>query len=284
MPPSPVRSRFVLLTAALCFSTGGAAFKLISMNGWQVASFRSGIAALVMLAVLPEARRGWNWSIVPVALAYAATLISFVVANKLTTAANAIFLQSTAPLYLLLLGPLVLREPLRRADLLYMAGVLVGVTLFFVGSEAAVATAPDPRRGNIIALGSGVVYALMLAGLRWLARHGEHKAGSLGAAALGNILACVCALPWALPVSHASARDVVVLVYLGTIQIGLAYVFLTRGLRHIQAVEATSILMVEPAMNPVWSWLVHDERPAPFSLLGGALILLASLVNTIRRR
>jgi drug/metabolite transporter (DMT)-like permease len=281
---SSLSSRALLLAAALCFSTGGAAFKLVSMNGWQVASFRSGIAALVLIAVLPEARRGWSWPIVFVSFAYAATLVTFVVANKLTTSANAIFLQSTAPLYLLLLGPLVLHEPLRRADLLYMAGVLTGVTLFFVGSESAVATAPDPRRGNLIALGSGVVYALMLAGLRWLSRHPEHKSSSLGAAALGNIFACVCALPMALPVTHATPRDITVLVYLGVIQIGLAYVFLTRGLRHIQAVEATSILMVEPAMNPVWSWLVHNERPAPLSLLGGAMILLASLVNTLRRR
>jgi DME family drug/metabolite transporter len=283
MGPSPLGSRLLLVAAALCFSTGGAAFKLVAMSGWQVASFRSGIAAIVMLVALPDARRGWTRHIVPVAFAYAATLISFVVANKLTTAANAIFLQSTAPLYLLLLGPFVLREPIRRADLLYMGGVLFGMTLFFVGSESAVATAPDPRRGNWIALGSGVVYALMLAGLRWLSRHGEQKS-SLAAAALGNILACVCALPMALPVGPASARDVAVLIYLGVIQIGLAYVFLTRGLRHIQAVEATSILMLEPAMNPVWSWMVHDERPASLSLLGGALILLASLVNTLRRR
>src|SRR5689334_3602469 len=99
MGPSPLGSRLLLVAAALCFPTGGAAFKLVAMSGWQVASFRSGIAAIVMLVALPDARRGWTRHIVPVAFAYAATLISFVVANKLTTAANAIFLQSTAPLY-----------------------------------------------------------------------------------------------------------------------------------------------------------------------------------------
>ena len=124
MASSPLRNRLLLFTAALLFSTGGAAIKAATLTGWQVACFRSGVAAAVLLAVLPEARRAWSWRIVPVAAAYAATLITFVLANRLTTSANAIFLQSTAPLYLLLLSPLLLREPIHRADLLYMAAVV----------------------------------------------------------------------------------------------------------------------------------------------------------------
>jgi drug/metabolite transporter, DME family len=281
MESSPIRHRLTLVAAALLFSTGGAVFKAISLNGWQVACFRSGIAALVMVAALPEARQGWSWRMAPVGLAYAATLVSFVVANKLTTSANAIFLQSTAPLYLLLLGPWLLREPLRRADILYLAGVFAGITLFFVGTESAVATAPNPPKGNLIALGSGVVYALMLAGLRWLAR-APHSAG-LGASVLGNIFAFVCTLPLALPVEHVKGTDVALLLYLGTIQIGLAYILLTRGIRHVRAVEATTVLMIEPAMNPFWSWLVHGETPSALSLSGGVLILAASIVNTWKR-
>lgn len=282
MDSSPVRNRLLLVSAALLFSTGGAAFKAVTMNAWQVAGFRSGIAALVLIAALPEARRGWSWRIFPVSLAYAATLITFVIANKLTTAANAIFLQSTAPLYLLLLGPLLLREPIRRADVLYLAGVLGGVTLVFLGTESAVATAPDPGRGNAIALASGVVYALMLAGLRWLVRHGRESSG-LGAAALGNLLAFVCAMPMALPVAHATTKDVGVLVYLGVVQIGLAYICLTRALRHVPAVEATTALMIEPAMSPVWTWIVHGEDPGSLPLAGGAMILAAGIVNTWKR-
>lgn len=281
MESSPIRNRLMLVAAALLFSTGGAAFKAITLNGWQVACFRSAIAAVVLVVALPEARRGWSWRMVPVGLAYAATLVSFVVANKLTTAANAIFLQSTAPLYLLLLGPWLLREPLRRADVVYLVGVFAGIALFFVGSESAVATAPDPPRGNLIALGSGVVYALMLAGLRWLAR--DHRSAGLGAAVLGNIFASVCTLPMALPVGSITRSDVLLLVYLGVVQIGLAYILLTRAIRHIPAVEATTVLMIEPAMNPVWSWLVHGETPSPLSLSGGALILAASAVNTWKR-
>ena len=157
----------------LClFSTGGAAIKAASLTGWQVASFRSAVATLVLLAVVPEARRRWHWRMLPVSVAYAATLVLFVLANRLTTSANAIFLQSTAPLYLLLLGPLVLHEPIRRAGLLYALAVGGGLILFFAGSDAVAATAPDPPRGNLLALGQRRdlrpdAGRLALAGSRW---------------------------------------------------------------------------------------------------------------------
>ena len=153
---------------------------------------------MVLMAALPEARRGWRWSIVPVAAAYAATLVLFVLANRLTTAADAIFLQSTAPLYLLLLSPLLLDESIRAGDVIYMMAVLCGIVLFFVGTELAVATAPDPRHGNMLALGSGLTYALMLAGLRWLSLRG-HGASALAATALGNVMAAAAVSPFARP-------------------------------------------------------------------------------------
>src|ERR1700682_2899373 len=114
MEASPVRNRLLLVAAALLFSTGGAAIKAVTLTSWQVASFRSAVAALALLAAVPEARRGWSWRIVPVAAAYAATLVMFVLATRLTTAAHAIFLQSTAALYVLLLAPWLLRAPVGR--------------------------------------------------------------------------------------------------------------------------------------------------------------------------
>jgi drug/metabolite transporter (DMT)-like permease len=150
------RYRLLLIAAALLFSTGEAAIKSAHLAGWQIDSFRSGIAAVVLLAVIPGARRGWNWRIAPVAGAYAAKLLLFVLANRMTTSANAIYLQATAPFYVLLLGPLLLKEPGRRADLLYIAAVGVGMVLVFMGAGPAVATAPDPVRGNVLALASGV--------------------------------------------------------------------------------------------------------------------------------
>lgn len=272
------RNRLLLIAAAAIFSTGGAAFKLATLTGWQVASFRSGIAAVFLLLVLPAAR-GWTWRIVPAAVAYAATLITFVLANRLTTAANAIFLQATAPLYLLLLGPLLLHEPIRRKDVLYMLAVAGGMTLFFVGSEAAVATAPDPPRGNAIALASGLCFALMLAGLRHFARHGDRGA-AIATTSMGNVMACLGALPMALAADAPALSNTAVILYLAIVQIGLGYICLTAGIRHVPAFEATTLLMIEPALNPVWTWLMHGERPGPFALAGGGVILSATLVHT----
>jgi len=282
MESSPLRSRLLILAAALLFSTAGAMFKAATLTGWQIASFRSGVAALFLLLALPEARRGWSWRVVPVAAAYAATLISFALSNRLTTAADAIFLQSSAPLYVLLLGPWLLHEAIRRADIVYMLAVGAGMSVFFLGTESGVATAPNPTLGNVLAAFSGLAYASMLTGLRWLARRHETNPG-IATVALGNVLACLAALPMALPVSAPGIVNLSLVLYLGVAQIGLAYICLTRGIRHIPAFEATTLLLLEPAMSPLWTWLVHDEKPGRWSLAGGAVILIATLAHTWRK-
>jgi drug/metabolite transporter, DME family len=283
MRASPIRSRLQLLAAATLFSTGGAAIKTATLTPWQVASFRSGVAAAVLLAVLPEARQGWSRRIVPVAAAYAATLVLFVLATRLTTAAHAIFLQSTAPLYVLLLAPWLLREPIRRRDGLYALVLFGGMALLLFGAAPAAATAPDPRTGNVLGLICGLLWALTLTGLRWLGRSGS-KGGGMAPIALGNLLAFFAALPMAMPVTAGGGRDVWVILYLGAIQIGLAYVFLTRALRYVPAFEATALLLLEPVMNPIWAWLVHGEKPGAWALAGGAIIVSATLGNSWRAR
>ncbi|HYW47731.1 MAG TPA: DMT family transporter [Bryobacteraceae bacterium] len=286
MTQPALRYRALLLAAAVLFSTGGAAIKSATLTGWQIACFRSAVAAAVLLLVLPEARRGWRWRIVPVAAAYAATLITFVLANRLTTGADAIFLQSTAPLYLLLLGPVLLGEPARRADFLYIAAVLAGMAVFFLGSEPALETAPNPAKGNLIAASSALAYALMLAGLRWLARRGNRDA-AVATVALGNVLASVATLPLALPVAAGAGagtgHNLAIILYLGVVQIGVAYFCLTRAMGHVPALQAATLLMAEPALNPLWTWLVRGERPGAWPLAGGAVILGATLANTWRQ-
>jgi drug/metabolite transporter, DME family len=275
-----VKHRLQILGAALLFSTGGAAIKATSLSSWQVAGFRSGVAALAVLLLVRGARRGWGWRLIPLACAYAATLVLFVAANKLTTSANAIFLQSTAPLYVLLLGPLVLREPLRLRDLAFMAPVVVGLALFFVGAEQPVETAPNPGRGNLLALMSGVCWALTVTGMRWMGRRGGETGSALPMVAVGNLLAFAVCLPQALPVHGAGLADWTVIGYLGVFQIGVAYILLTSGIRHISALEASTLLMLEPAINPVWAWLVHGETPSGWAIAGGGLIIGATALKT----
>ncbi len=271
--------RLQILAAAVLFSTGGAAIKAASLGGWPIAGLRSGVAAVTLLLILPAARRGWRWRLVPVAVAYASTLVLFVLANRLTTSANAIFLQSTAPLYLLLLGPLVLREPIRRSDLPFMAAVGLGLAAFFVGGEVPVATAPDPVRGNVLGVLSGVSWALTVTGLRWLGREPGGSDATLAAVAMGNAIAFVACLPVALPIENASGTDWLVILYLGVVQIGLAYVLLSSAFQSVGALEASLLLLLEPALNPVWAWLVHGERPSVWGAVGGAVILGATLLR-----
>jgi drug/metabolite transporter (DMT)-like permease len=274
MSPRSV-ARLQLLGAALLFSTGGAAIKAAEFDGWQIASFRSGIAALALWLMTPAARRGWTWAGVLVGIAYAACLTLFVLANRLTTAANTIFLQSTAPLYLLFLAPWLLKEPVRREDLGFMLAVGVGLGLFFVGAEAPAATAPNPERGNLLALASGFCWALAVCGLRWMTA-GKGRGSPAAAVVSGNLTAFLVSLPMALPVGSHAWGDWALIGYLGVFQIAVAYLFLTTAIHSIPALEASVILLLEPVLNPLWAWLVQREAPGFWALLGGAIILGAT--------
>jgi len=281
------KNRLFLFAAALLFSTGGAAIKACSLSSWQVAGFRSGIAALVLYILLPSARpfgkNAWTWRTWLIGLAYAATLILFVLSNKLTTSANAIFLQSTAPLYLLLLGPWVLREPIRKVDLAVISTVAAGAALLLLGSETAGSTAPDPGRGNLLASAAGVCWALTITGLRWMGKRSDGVDSTTAIVIAGNFIAFVLCLPAAIPVKAVSSTDIAVLLYLGIFQVSLAYVFLTRSLREVPGLEAATLLLIEPVFNPIWTWIVHGERPAALALLGGFLIIAAAFTGTVWR-
>ena len=275
--------RILLLLAALLFSTGGAAVKAISLTPWQIACFRSGIAAIVLFIALREGRRGWSPRVILVGATYALTMILYVTCNKLTTAANTIFLQGAAPLYLLLLGPWLLRESIRRRDVIFTAVMALGMALFFVGSEPPQETAPNPMLGNVLAAVSGLTWALTILGLRWLGRGVGGNASSAGAAVVvGNLIAFAVCLTPALPVASSVASDWLIISYLGLFQIGLAYVFLTRGVRRVPALEASLLLLLEPVLSVVWAWWIHGEVPGPWSMTGCGMILVATVGRTLR--
>lgn len=286
-PPAARRElapRLQLLAAAALFSTGGAAIKSVHFSGWPVACLRSLIAGAAMLLLLPQVRRRPTARMLGVAACYASTMILFVLANKLTTAASTIYLQSTAPLFVLLLSPWLLGERVRRADLLSMAAIAVGLVLLVTGLEPASATAPSPLRGNLLAALSGLTWALTIMGLRGLGRGGGTAAApgddALVAAFWGNVVAAAVSLPLSLPLPSSRAADWLLLAFLGLFQIALAYLLLSRGLGGVPALEASLLLLLEPVLNPLWAWLVHGERVGPRVLAGGAMILTATLLNS----
>ncbi|HYU32534.1 MAG TPA: DMT family transporter [Thermoanaerobaculia bacterium] len=279
--PGALGSRLRLLAAAALFSSGGAAIKSIHLTAWQVASFRSSVATLAFLLLMPETRRRPTPRVLCVGAVYAATMILFVQSNKLTTAASAIFLQATAPLWVVLLSPWLLGERVRLRDVVYMVVLAVGLGCFFLGIDPVSVTAPHPLLGNFLAALSGLTWALTIMGLRALGRGGD-EGGSWGPASAlwGSIFAALGCLPMALPVGPSTAQDWLIIVFLGVFQIAVAYVFLLRGIGQVPAVEASLLLLLEPVLNPVWAWIVHGERPGAWSLAGGAILLLATAGKT----
>jgi drug/metabolite transporter, DME family len=239
--------RLCILGAAVLFSTGGAAIKLCTLTSWQVTSFRSGLAAVALLVFLPASRRRWGWRSVLVGSTYAATLILFVRANKLATASDAIFLQSAAPLYILLVSPWLLREPIRRMDLFYMALLALGLALVFLGDDRHRVSAPDPFQGKLLATLSGVCWAATILGLRWLGKRPDGDAATAASVVSGNLLACLVTLPLAVP-AQVGLFDWLVLTYLGLFQVG-------------------------------WAWILQGEEPAAGSIAGAVLIIAALLLK-----
>jgi drug/metabolite transporter (DMT)-like permease len=211
-------------------------------------------------------------------------MVLYVSANKLTTAANTIFLQSTAPMYVLLLGPWFLRERVRRSDLLFTLSLVVGLALFFVGIEPPQVTAPSPFWGNILGAVAGLMWALTLVGLRWLGRRGGESRPAEASVVAGNLIACVVCLPMIFPLAATRTLDWALVSYLGVFQIGVAYILLTRGVRHVPALETSLLILLEPVLNSVWAWLVHGEQPGPWSLAGCAIILISTVFHTVARR
>jgi len=290
------RARAAIVAAALLFSTGGAAIKLAQLPALQVAGLRALVAAVTLLVVLRVPWSSFRPASLLIGVAQAATLLLFVVGNKLTTAASTIFLQSTAPLYVLLLSPFVLGERVRRGDVAFLAAFAVGLALFFVGVEPAQSTAPDPVRGNLAGVAGGMAWAATVLGLRWLALRQQASRAAraettlapgsrdpdlvAAATVIGNAIVFLVCLPALLPPPEIGLHDGLVIGWLGVFQVALSYALLSRGVRRVRAFDATLLMLIEPVLNPVWAFLLHGETPGTWSVLGGLLILGTTAART----
>jgi drug/metabolite transporter (DMT)-like permease len=253
-----------MVAAALCWSLGGLLIKSVPWPPLAVAGGRGFIAAAFLAAFAPRFRFTWSAAQIGGAVAYAATTVLFVTANKLTTAANAILLQYTAPVWIALLGAWFLGERATRADWVTIALVFAGMGLFFCDDLRFSGIA-----GNLVALASGVAFASMTLLLRK-----QKDTSAEESIFLGNLLAGVIGLPFMfqgglLP----DVRGWVALALLGTVQLGLSYLLYARAIRHVTALEAVLIPVIEPILNPVWVLLALGERPGPLSLVGGVIVL-----------
>jgi len=261
---------FLLLLAATLWSSGGVLIKSIDWNPLAIAGSRSLIAIVVISLLQPTTIKKLSWRVVPGALAYALTVILFVVATKLTTAANAIFLQYTAPIYIALISPWFLGERTRWQDWVLIAFALSGIALFFFDRLSL-----DGFWGIIAALGSGFSFAWMTILMR-RQRNGSPEAVVL----LGNLVALVLALPWMIPVVNLR-QNAPWLLALGVVQLAIPYLLYSAAIRHVRALNASLIGIIEPVLNPIWVMLLRAEIPAPWSVLGGAIVVASSLLRSV---
>src|SRR2546423_811704 len=278
----------LLVITALLWSLGGVLIKSIDWPPMAIAAGRSIAAIPVLLACDGPAfgglRRGrrQRFTFTPVqvggAIAYAATVALFVFAPGMTPAANAIFLQYTAPIYVAIIGRWYLGERPLPIDWWVIAVALGGIALFFLDRLTT-----SGFWGNIVALASALAFASLVVFLR------KERTGSpINSIILGNIIVGIAGAPFLLraPLLY-QARALWLVLGVGGLQLGLSFALCAEAIKRVTALEAMLIPMIEPVLNPVWVMLALGERPGPWAIVGGALVLGAVLVRGIvmvRRR
>ncbi|MBX3737057.1 MAG: DMT family transporter [Candidatus Didemnitutus sp.] len=254
----------LLLLAALCWSLGGVLLKSVNWPPLAVGGGRGLVAAVFLLLVMGRQRPfRWGWLPLATAVAYTGCTLLFAAATKLTTAANAILLQYTAPAYVALLGAWLLKERPTRSDWLTIAVVFVGLAVFLYDGLRL-----NDVAGILLAIASGVAFSVMIVLLRL-----QKDDAPIGSIILGNFFAFLCGLPSILGAPLPDARSWVALLLLGVVQLGIAYLVYTKAIKHVTALEAVLIPVIEPILNPIWVMLVLGEKPSALALLGGAIVI-----------
>jgi drug/metabolite transporter (DMT)-like permease len=254
----------ILITAVL-WSTGGVFIKLISLNAMQLSFFRSVFAALVFAILFRKQVFHANVMTFINAMFYAAVLILFVIATKTTTAANAIFLQYTAPIYVLIFEPLINKTRYEKINVITIIVCFAGMLLFFTGELT-----PGRVEGNIFGLLSGLAFAAFLIGMR-KNKH-EHQFSGIF---YGNIFVALLTVPFLFDIQILTCNDFWMVAFLGIFQIGVAYAIFSYGLKRVYAIEASLMSMIEPVLNPVWVFIGYGEIPSVGAVIGGVIIITA---------
>jgi drug/metabolite transporter (DMT)-like permease len=261
--------------AALLWSTGGLFIKWTSLSGLALSFWRSFFATFAVALFTRHEGFGLNRLTAAASVLYAVLLILFVMATKETTAANAIFLQYTAPVYLLIFEPLIYKEQFRARDLVTVVICVGAMALFFVGQLR-----PQDVTGNLFALASGLCFALYFLLLRHPKAREVNRASSV---IYGNILAVMLTAPWGLAaISHMTLHDAQSVVYLGVVQLGVAYTLFTVAMaRGVRSLDAGIVCYIEPVLNPLWVFLVLGEQPSRWALLGGSIIIATVICHML---
>lgn len=260
----------VFLTALL-WSSGGLFIKLITLTPMQISFFRCLIAAIVFAILFRQKILKLNPLALLNSFSYAAVLIFFVIATKTTTAANAIFLQSTAPIYVLIFEPLLTKTKWEKINVVTIAVCFVGMILFFMGDLT-----PGDIKGNLAALFAGVAFAAFFLGMKK-----NDKQYGEASIFYGNVIVAIVCIPFLFEMNSLTISDLWKLTFLGVFQIAFAYALFSYGIKRILAVEASIISMLEPVLNPIWVFIGYGEVPSLYAIIGGVIIISAITIRTL---
>lgn len=262
------RAIIYLIITAVLWSLGGVLIKSVKWNPIAIAGARSAISSLLIIAYIRKPRFTWSFDQILAAIFYAGTVILFVSANKLTTAANAILLQYGAPIYVAILGSVILKEKTTLADWITIAVVIFGMFLFFLDELQ-----PGNLFGNIVAILSGIAFALYIIFMRK-----QKDESPIESTLLGNILTAIIGLPFMLN-SSPTGSSWIGIILLGTVQLGLSYILYSIAIKEVTALEAILIPIIEPILNPIWVFLVMGETPGRWAFIGGSIILISVILR-----
>ena len=263
------------MLAALVWSTAGVLVKLLHQDAFTILFYRSLYAGLLFLAVFRKEAMQFDRRAFLISIFYAPLLICFVSSTKLTTAANAIFLQYIAPAIVLIVEPKLLGTKMKRYNMVTVVACLLGLSFFLFEQKGT----GHHWLGDGLALMSGFFLAGLILALSF-----SNRSGQMSGILLGNLWVVLVTLPAFLRSGPATTNEHLMLAFLGFVQIGLGYLLFTYGQRRIPALEGSLISMLEPILNPIWVLLWYGEKPALWSLIGGAVILTALMARTIYLR
>jgi len=244
--------------------------KKVNLHPMAIAGWRSALAAVLMLIWARKPKFTGSMPQIGCSLAYAVNMFSFIAATKLTTAANAVLLQYTAPAYVALFGIWFLREYPRRIDWLAVGFTMVGMVMFFLDRISL-----SGMWSNLAGVSAGISFAWLILFLR------KQKDGSpIESVILGNALTALIAIPLIIR-QMPSVQDCVWLVLLGSIQTAVPYILYTTVIRHVTALEGALVPVIEPLLNPTWAFLFLGEIPGFWAVIGGLVILAAVTMRSL---
>lgn len=277
--PNHKKGLIYISFCALLWSSGGLFIKVLTLDAFQISFYRSLIAAItiIIISLYRKINLKFEFEIISIlcSITYAFILVLFVIATKLTTAANAIFLQFTAPIYLLILEPVFLKTKFEKKNLYALIFCFIGMTLFFFGKLDL-----SGIKGNLFAIGSGISFALFSLFLKW--KKQIHKSEStIIYIVTGNILVCIFCFPIVMNKLTVDSSQLLILLYMGIFQIGISYIIFNEGIKYISATESMIIAMLEAVLNPIWVFIGVGEIPTLYSIIGSVIIILAIVWRTL---